>query len=125
MENSLKKLAIPSLLIGILITFAFTAQMTWNNEECSVFYGPNKEQTVECANMSYGYPSKFIQSSTGVVVSSPDNIMTESTIQLKASGLFWNLILWTFVSLVILSLISNSRAKKPPIKPKKAPKKKK
>ncbi len=107
MKSNIKKLIIPSLLLGIIITALFTAQMGWTSNECSTFQGFS-DLKAECSNMTYGYPSKFIQTSTFVNVSNPETIGTNATIQLKPTSLIWNLALWTLVSLGVFTLLSNN-----------------
>lgn len=107
MKSNIKKLAVPSLLLGIIITALFMTQMKWTSGECGVFQGFSKSWVV-CSNMSYGYPAKFIQTSTFVNVSNPEIIGTSASIQIKPSGLIWNISLWTLASLGALSLLTTN-----------------
>lgn len=113
MKNVVFKLVLPSLLLGIVITALFTSANTWiPQKSCWEAYNntlPSSVRRVDCSNKSYGYPLRFVTSSSVVSVNAYDTsknspaligVSSRATIDMPNTAI--DLALWSAASFAVL-----------------------
>lgn len=111
-----------SLVLGIIITVLFTAQMSWKTMgDCANLRQPlpNSIRKVECAGMTYGFPLRFIESKPYVEfdqlgeVPSLATLSASATTSLDAPKLALNILFWTALCATLGIFTLHKTSKKP------------
>lgn len=127
MKARVVKLLLTSLILGIVITWAFTAQMNWSPQmNCKDQNSPSSIniKRVDCAGLEYGYPLRFMKAESTVYQTFIDKTSSRSvflgissSIKFNQIKLLGNIAIWSIISLLILLVIlRNYSANKKPSK---------
>lgn len=114
------RLAFVSLILGLFVTYLFTGQVGFRSQgDCSNAQirtaVTSKIRRVDCAGRTYGFPYKFISTTSqlsvvGLTEAPSDEIMlgVSSAIKFDMKKALANVLVWSLVSFVALLVVGNS-----------------
>lgn len=116
MKSRLFKLLLPSLLLGLVISLIFMAQMGWKQHgDCSdntTGLQSTHIRRTDCAGLQYGFPLRFLESKSqvnlgGFSEDGPSQVLigVTSTTNLNELNLVLNTAFWATISLAVLLII--------------------